>query len=110
MGVFLGFPLQSTQSWITDSWFTSSNFNGVYLPDFFPNDGLNGLLGATIVTIIFALIVIALAYKYENHRKMNKTYDGVGSELEQYAITDKETIDKNYTFKLFSEDAIKRFL
>ncbi len=108
MGVFLGFPLQATQSWITDSWFTSSNFNGVYLPDFFPNDGLNGLLGATMVTIIMALIVVALAYKYENYRKKNNTYAGVGSELEQYAIADQETTDKNYTIKLFSEEGYKK--
>ncbi len=108
MGVFIGFPLQSTQSWITDSWFTSSSFNGVYLPDLFQNDGLNGFLGASIVTIVFALITIALAYKYENHRKQNNTYGGVGSELEQYAIVDQETTDKNHTVNLFSEEGYKK--
>lgn len=110
MGVFLGFPLQSSQSWITDSWFTSSSgYNGVFLPDWFANDGLNGFLGASIVTIVLALIVVAISYMYENARKKNKTYTGVGSELEQYAVVDKETTDKNYTTKLFSEEGYKKF-
>ena len=109
MGVFIGFPLQSTKSWITDSWFTSgTGFNGVYLPDLFVNDGLNGYLGASIVTIVLALIFAALAFRYENSRKNKNTYTGVCSELEQYGVVDKETTDKNYTIKLFSEEGYKK--
>lgn len=109
LGVFIGFPIQSGQSWVTDSWFTSaSSSKGVFLPDLFVNDGLNGYLGASIVTIIFALVFAALAYKYENSRKKKNTYTGVCSELEQYAIVDKETTDKNYTVKLFGQEGYKK--
>jgi hypothetical protein len=109
MGVFLGFPLQASKTWITDSWFTSASYaNGVFMPDLFVNDGLNGYLGATILTIVFALIVTALAYKYEGNRKKNNTYSGCGSELEQYAIVDRDSTDKNYTVSLFSEEGYKK--
>lgn len=112
MGVFVGFPLQSSKTWITDSLFTTvsgaNSYGGVYLPDLFINDGLNGYLGASIVTIVFALIAIAIAYKYENYRKKKNTYTGVCSELEQYSIEDKETTDKDYTINLFSEKGYKK--
>ncbi|MFD1430347.1 YeeE/YedE family protein [Lacticaseibacillus mingshuiensis] len=87
LGVFVGFPVQATASWVKDSWFTSSTgakfANGVFMPDWFKWDGLNGYLGAIILTIIFAGIVVWLSYRYEKMRRNNKTYVGVPSERVQ---------------------------
>ncbi len=104
MGVFLGFPLQKTASWITDSWFTTETgaklSGGVYLPDLFKWDGLNGYLGAILLTALFAGIIAYIAKKYEEKRVMKNTYIGVESEKEQYKIY-PEDIKKE--FKLLSK-------
>ena len=72
MGVFLGFPIQNTALWLKTSWISSQSGayfkGGVYLPDLFLFDGFNGYLGATILSILFALFVVYLASKYENKR------------------------------------------
>ncbi|MGO2118919.1 MAG: YeeE/YedE thiosulfate transporter family protein [Fusobacterium sp.] len=103
MGVFLGFPIQSKASWVTDSWFTtevgSKLSGGVYLPDLFKNDGLNGYIGASIVTIIFAGITIWISYKYEDSRKLKNTFSNIESESIQYR---KEELEYK-PFKLISE-------
>jgi uncharacterized membrane protein YedE/YeeE len=69
MGVFLGFNTQVTASWLKVSLFTSETGSyfkgGVFLPDLFLFDGFNGYLGAMILTIIFALIVVWFASRYE---------------------------------------------
>lgn len=102
LGVFLGFPLQGTQSWITNSWFTSETgklySNGVFLPDFFKWDGLNGYLGAILVTILFAAIIIFLSYKYEQYRKNKGTYIGVLSERVQGQETKMPEQTEMYDF------------
>ena len=111
LGVFLGFPLQSTQTWVSKSWFTSETgklfSQGVFLPDFFKWDGLNGYLGALILTIILAAIVVFASYKYEQHRKKSHTYHGVLSEraqakqeqmdIENFSLKNQSTYD--YIFK-----------
>ncbi|MGX7058461.1 YeeE/YedE family protein [Vagococcus humatus] len=102
MGVFLGYPVQNSQGWIIHSLFTSETgkalgTNGVFLPDWFKNDGTNGYLGALILTGIFALIVVALSYLYEKKRRQANTYHGVLSEKMQ---DNKETVDvENFTVK-----------
>ena len=94
LGVFLGFPLQATKSWITTSWFNSTSYsNGVYLPDLFKWDGLNGYVGAIIFTIICASIVVIFARRYEQKRKDNNTYTGVVTEVE-----DVQNVPTNYKF------------
>ena len=69
MGVFLGFYTQITSSWLKVSWFTTETGSyfkgGVFLPDLFSFDGFNGYLGAMILTIIFAIIVVKFAESYE---------------------------------------------
>jgi len=84
LGVFIGFPIQRTASWVNFSWFTSETGKlfdgGVFLPDLFKFDGLNGYLGAIILVAIFCIIVSALAYLYEKKRRANGTYTGVLSE------------------------------
>lgn len=86
-GVFVGFPLQNTQTWVTKSWFTSATgaefAGGVFLPDLFLWDGLNGYLGALILTLGLALLVIYLATRYEQHRLKSNTYKPISYELSQ---------------------------
>ncbi|MGT2910833.1 YeeE/YedE family protein [Streptococcus cameli] len=79
-GVFIGFPIQNSASWVTDSWVTSEVgsklYGGVYLPDLFKFDGLQGYLGAMIVTGLLCAFVIWLSYRYEAKRKAEGTYSG----------------------------------
>lgn len=112
-GVFIGFPLQNTQSWITESWFstetgTAIGTKGVYFPDLFKFDGLQGYLGAVIVTGILCLVVTYLSNLYENKRKKSGDYVGVLSEKVQDIETKKiiesrETKEENggYYHRLF---------
>ena len=87
LGVFLGFPLQATQSWIKGSIATTTTgtkfAQGIYMPDLFKWDGLDGYLGAVILTAILAGIVIYISYRYEKKRHQNNTYVGVPSERVQ---------------------------
>ncbi|MGO5029595.1 YeeE/YedE family protein [Candidatus Agathobaculum pullicola] len=110
IGVYVGFPLQATQSWVTDTWFhTESYASGVYLPDLFTGDGLNGYLGALILTGVLCLLVCAGAKWYENKRRRENTYTGVPSEREQEtaqvaALQDTSTapvLSQNTLYRLF---------
>lgn len=85
MGVYLGFPLQSQESWITDTLISTPTYadRGVFLPDLFPNDPMGGYFGAILLTIAFAGLVCWLAHRYEHHRRRNDTFIGVDSEHEQ---------------------------
>lgn len=112
VGVYLGFPLQATQSWVTDTWVSSGTFaSGVYLPDLFQFDGLGGYLGALILTGILCLLVCAGAKWYENKRRKNKTYTGVASEIEQekaeVAMLEDESTDavlsESTLYRLFAK-------
>lgn len=84
MGVFLGFPVQNSASWVKESWFTSpvgeQMAGGVFLPDLFKWDGLEGYLGALVLTAVFCAIVVAAAHAYENSRKKSKTFIGTPME------------------------------
>ncbi len=97
-GVFIGFPLQKTVSWVSDSWFstaTGTQFaGGVFLPDLFKWDGLNGYLGALVVTGILCLIVIYFAYMYEKKRKNEGTY--TGNMMEKIQDVPEEFDTKDY--------------
>ncbi|HHV42281.1 MAG TPA: YeeE/YedE family protein [Clostridiaceae bacterium] len=84
VGVFVGFPIQNTASWINESWFTSSEeVRGVFFPDWFKFDGMNGYLGAIILTGLLALLVVHLFKRYEQKRKAEDTF--VAVESEEYA-------------------------
>lgn len=94
VGVFVGFPIQRTQSWVQKSIVTSSEkTRGVFLPDLFKGDGLNGFLGAILLSGLFALIVVALSYLYEKRRKENNTFTPVQSEVEQHAPLEFDSKD-----------------
>ncbi|NGZ14179.1 YeeE/YedE family protein [Vibrio aestuarianus] len=102
LGVYLGFPLQSSQAWITDSLFTSSSYtSGVFLPDLFAFDGLDGYLGSIVLTAIFAGIVVYLSKKYEDKRRASGTYRGIDTEIDQEHV--KLEQPTHTPFKLFSK-------
>lgn len=107
MGVFLGYPLNS-RPWIKDSVLTSETgaklAGGVYLPDLFKWDGLNGYLGASILTGIFALIVVYLSMKYEDAKRLEGSFTGVPSEIAQDTVIEEE----KKPFVLFSEETYKK--
>lgn len=80
VGVFVGFPVQK-QGWVTSTIVhTASSETGVFLPDLFTFDGMNGYLGALILTGALCLLVAGLAKWYENYRRRNGTYTGIDSE------------------------------
>jgi hypothetical protein len=100
MGVYVGFPLQSSLPWISDSLISSKTFeNGVFLPDLFKWDGLDGYLGAILITVIFASIAIWIAKIYEDKRKAKNTYTGVDTEIMQC-----RTYKEEDPFKVFSQN------
>lgn len=87
-GVFIGFPLQATQSWITQSLWTSQSFeHGIYLPDLFATGPLNGYLSAVLITVFFALVVIHFAKRYEQKRHDNGRFLGVDGEIEREKLS-----------------------
>lgn len=108
IGVFLGFPLQNSAKWVENSWFTSAvgkaKAGGVFLPDLFKWDGLEGYLGALILTAIFCGIVVYFSYLYERSRKLNDTYTGHGMEIMQ---DNKEVLDSK-DYALFSKATYDR--
>jgi len=79
MGVFLGFDIQKSSSFVKDSYFSSvtgwSMKGGVFLPDYFSFDGFNGYLGAFILTMIFGLLAIKVANSFDKS-------DGVKTEVQ----------------------------
>ena len=98
MGVYLGFPLQSTAPWIKETLISTETFkDGVFLPDLFKWDGLEGYLGAIILTAIFAGITIWIAKKYEDKRKSEKRYFDVETEvLQEKARKEQESYNSIY--------------
>lgn len=111
IGVFVGFPFQTKSSWIKESLFTvtpavardaskiKGSMKGVWLPDLFASETSNGFLGAILLTILFASIVIVLSYVYERKRRKANTFSGVGAEIEQDKPDNFDV--KHYSF--FSE-------
>lgn len=105
MGVFLGFPIQRNSEFVTTTWFNSATFeSGVFLPDLFKWDGLNGFIGALVLTAIFCGVVVFLSFKYERYRKQNKTYSGHFVEAQQDQPNKFDTKD----YSLFSSETYHR--
>lgn len=84
-GVFFGFPLQAEQSWIRETWISSASYQGkgVFLPDLFATTPLDGYLGAILLTVTFASLVVWFAHRYERRRRLQNTYIGNAAEKEQ---------------------------
>lgn len=104
LGVFLGFPIQKTATWVTNSWISTpvgeTYGGGVFLPDLFKGDGLGGYIGALVLTGIFCGIVVFMSYVYENRRKENGTYIGHPMEKVQDSLQKRE----HSISKLFSAE------
>lgn len=108
LGVFLGFPIQNTAGWIKNSWFTTpvgeKLYGGVFLPDLFKWDGLEGYLGSLILTGIFCGIVVFIAYRYERNRKKNNTY--IGHAMEK--VQDNQEVFDSKDYKFLSDTTYNR--
>ena len=102
MGVFLGFPVQKSASWVRNSWFSSpvgeKLSGGVYFPDLFLWDGYNGYLGASLLTVLLAGVVIVISKRYEDKRRASGTLGIVDSEAAQQ----EPRAEREDSFKLFS--------
>lgn len=109
MGVFLGFPIQNTASWVQESWLSSyigyRTMGGVFLPDLFQGDGFEGYLGALIMLGALCLLFTVLSYLYEKHQLKTGKYKGLPIERVQDEV---ESIDLQ-NFKLFSKDTYYHF-
>jgi len=104
IGVFVGFPVQFTSSWVQESWFSTyigyRTMDGVFLPDLFQGDGFEGYLGALILFGAICLLFTFLSYYYEKRQKKSGKYTGLEIENIQENL---EPMDlKN--FKLLSKD------
>jgi len=105
LGRVIAAPLdKSMNSLINESLLKSSvETNGVWFPDLFKFDGLNGFLGALVLTIILALIVIELSYAYERKRKEKGTYSLVESEEEsEKALLNIRDINATWYERIFT--------
>lgn len=101
-GVFFGYPVQNTADWIQDSWVSTfigrETMGGVFLPDYFRGDGMEGYLGALALVALFCGIIIYLTFLFEKRQKLTNKYKGHPMEEMQDNL---EPFDlKN--FKLFS--------
>lgn len=108
IGVFLGFPIQHTASWVKKSWFATPSgeklSGGVFLPDLFLWDGFNGYLGALLLTALFCGITVYLSFRYEKKRKQSNTYSGCDTEI----LQEKSESFDSKDYKLFSEQTYYR--
>ncbi len=98
-GVFLGFPLQATQSWITDTLVSTESYQGkgVFLPDLFSFVPLNGYFMSVLVTIVFATIISLAAKAYQARREQAGTFLGVDGEIlreKNLAVSNAQTPTK----------------
>mgnify|MGYP006277865563 CR=1 FL=1 len=109
LGVFVGFPIQNTASWVNNSWLSTyigfRTMDGVFLPDLFQGDGFDGFLGGLIALGALCILFTVLSYLYERHQLRTNKYKGLPIEKVQDEV---EPIDlKN--FKLFSKDTYYHF-
>jgi len=107
MGVYLGFPLQSSLPIINETLVSSVSYpgKGVFMPDLF-GSGLVSYIGAILLTCFFAALVIILSKKYESHRIANGTFNGIDTEIDQNnAMKAKvEQTENKKQFKLLSRE------
>ncbi|MFT6985903.1 MAG: putative membrane protein YedE/YeeE [Psychromonas sp.] len=110
MGVYLGFPLQSSLPWVTDTLVSTSSYadKGVFMPDLF-GSGLVSYIGAIALTALFGAMGIYLSKKYESKRRQAGTFYGVDTEIEQQQAvkTKAAEVDSKKPFKLLSTETYK---
>jgi len=103
-GVFFGFPLQNSADWVRESWISTfigrETLGGVFLPDYFRGDGMEGYLGALAVMALICGGVIYLTFLFEKDQKLKNKYKGHPMEKIQEELG---SIDLS-SFKLFSKE------
>jgi len=105
MGVFLGFPLQRSSEFVTETWFSSGTFEkGVFFPDLFKWDGLNGYLGAILLTGLLCGIVVYISLMFERSRKRK----GLGTTHFMEARQDEPDTFDSMDYSLFSNETYNR--
>ncbi|HHO55177.1 MAG TPA: YeeE/YedE family protein [Trueperaceae bacterium] len=102
MGVFVGFPVQKNAAWVKNSLISTATGRtqkgGVFFPDLFKWDGVEGYLGAVLLSILLAGIVIYFAKIYESRQRAAGNFKGIAIEKEQSNCPEDEE-----NFSLFSE-------
>ncbi len=84
LGILIGWPLQS-KSFVSESWFNTEGFKGVYFGDF-------GLITALLITLVLTVGVTIGLKKYEEYRKTKGTHKEVKCECEQAEVV---VVDEN---------------
>ena len=85
IGIFISFPLQRKTDFVQKSYISSASVDeGVFLPDLFTFDGLNGYLGAVILTGILCLLVIYIAERWQK-KQIAKGHSVINGE-EEYML------------------------
>ena len=106
MGIFLGTALLKTNGmkWVNDGWFGLEALKkGVNFTDWFKWDGMNGALGALILTITLACGVIALSNLYQNYRKNKGTYFPCASEVQYDEIKNADSSNETLAYKIIAK-------
>ncbi|MGD9605489.1 MAG: YeeE/YedE family protein [Bacilli bacterium] len=78
IGVFVGFPLMKT-GFASNSLFTDGVNKGVSMTEWFKWDGTNGVVGAILVTVLFAVLIGLLAKWFE--KKIAKNFPAQQKEV-----------------------------
>lgn len=93
MGVFVGFPIQKNAGWVKNSLISTATGReqkgGVFFPDLFKWDGVEGYLGAVLLSILLAGIVIYFAKIYESRQRSSGSFKGISIEKEQSYSSEK---------------------
>ncbi|MGM0409365.1 MAG: YeeE/YedE family protein [Bacillota bacterium] len=101
LGVFVGFPFQNMADWIRRSWIDTPVGDqldgGVFLPDLFKWDGMEGYLGALLFIGLLCAIVSFISYYYEKKQKEKGKYVGHMMEKQQ-ENRDKMDLEKHGVF------------
>jgi len=95
IGVFLGFPLMSS-GFAQNSLFTSASYKGVgvWFGDWFQWDGVNGAIGAILVTVLLASLVGALAKWYQKKIVKNFPQAAIKAEEKEYTTWQRFFVKK----------------
>ncbi len=87
LGVFVGFPFQNMSDWVRRSLIDTPVGDqldgGVFLPDLFKWDGMEGYLGALLFIGLLCAIVSFISYYYEKKQKEKGKYVGHMMEKQQ---------------------------
>lgn len=105
MGIFVAFPIQRKTDFVKKSLISVEGREGVFLPELFKGDGLNGFLFALLFTFAMAAVVFYFSKKYEEKRIKEGTYNALPDEVNQAKPLEPLSND----VKLFSDEIYYRY-